>query len=189
VARAIHRSRIPVISAVGHEPDITIADFVADLRAATPSNAAELAVPDRQEVGANLDQLALRMGRAMRHQLERYKKELSGFSSSRALAQPESMNQDRRLMLDYQAQRLSHGLRYTLSAQRERYGRMAAALDALSPFKVLGRGYAIPQHEDGAVAVSVGEFTPGDRLTLTMADGSVHCLVEESRCRSWRKKS
>ena len=188
VARAIHRSEIPVISAVGHEPDVTISDFVADLRAATPSNAAELAVPDRQEISQQLDQLGLLLEKGMTHLIDLRRADLERLGGSRAMTRPELLLRDKQMMLDHLGQRLSHGLRACLGTERERYARMAASLDALSPFKVLSRGYAIPQRADGGVAVSAREYAPGDHLTLTMADGSLDCRVEESRCRTWRKK-
>ena len=85
---------------------------------------------------------------------------------------------ERRVLLDYQREKLSHGLSSALGRERERFGRLAAALDALSPLKVLGRGYAIPRREDGAVLKSVHDARPGDALELRMADGSLSCRVE-----------
>ena len=110
------------------------------------------------------------------------------FGEAVVVTRPELLLRDKQMMLDHLGQRLSHGLRACLGTERERYARMAASLDALSPFKVLSRGYAIPQRADGGVAVSAREYAPGDHLTLTMADGSLDCRVEESRCRTWRKK-
>ena len=145
VARAVYDSQIPVISAVGHEPDVTIADFTADLRAATPSNAAELAVPDQNEVYAALASLGARMEQASRQRLLRERQRLERLRESRVMADPRRYFQEKRLLLDYQSRRLGHGLSASVSGQRERFARLAAALDALSPLKVLGRGYAIAQ--------------------------------------------
>ena len=114
VARAIYDSKIPVISAVGHEPDVTIADFVADLRAATPSNAAELAVPDQNELYAHLQQLDIRMRQSMMRGLSERRAELKRLAESRVLSGPEAYLQDRRMLLDYQQRRLTAGLSASL---------------------------------------------------------------------------
>ena len=177
VVRAISRSAIPVISAVGHEPDVTIADFVADLRAATPSNAAELAVPDRSEVGARLRQTEGRLAQAMGRRLESARRDLDRAAKCRALQDPMNYVDDRRMELDRQRERLAAGLTAALGGTRQRFGGLAAKLDALSPLKVLGRGYAIPRKADGAVVRSVRDVSPGDGLTLRVADGEVSCQV------------
>ena len=199
VARAIYASEIPVISAVGHEPDVTIADFVADLRASTPSNAAELAVPDRQEIYAALLGNGERLDGALSAKLARYRQTLERLANSRPMTEPAVYFREKRLLLDYQSSRLAHGLRRCALEQRERLGRLsaalpgagarltagrrerlnalAAALDAMSPLKVLGRGYAIAQREDGKAVSSVGDVAPGDKLKLKLSDGSVECQV------------
>ena len=110
VARAIFDSDIPVISAVGHEPDVTIADFVADLRAATPSNAAELAVPDQNEIYAALGKDRDRLEGGMRYRLSRYRQMLGRMEKSKALTDPAFYFQNKRLLLDYQSRRLSNAL-------------------------------------------------------------------------------
>ena len=179
VARTIYASEIPVISAVGHEPDVTIADFVADLRAATPSNAAELAVPDQNECYGWLEQMEGRLTGAMGRRLERARRELEQAGRCRALQDPMNYINDRRMLLDYQRDRLAHGLTGAMGRERERFARLAAALDALSPLKVLGRGYAIPQRSDGAVLRSAKEAMPGETLRLRMTDGKVSCKVIE----------
>ena len=178
VARAIAASEIPVISAVGHEPDVTIADFAADLRAATPSNAAELAVPDQREVRAGLEQIQARLEHAMGRRLAGYRQALDRLSRSRSMTEPAAYFQNKRLLLDYHSRRLSHGAERCLSGQRERLGRLASALDAMSPLKVLGRGYAIPRREDGRVLTSAGDAAAGDRLLLRLSDGTLRCRVE-----------
>ena len=179
VARTIYASEIPVISAVGHEPDVTIVDFVADLRAATPSNAAELAVPDQNECYGWLEQMEGRLTGAMGRRLERARRELEQAGRCRALQDPMNYINDRRMLLDYQRDRLAHGLTGAMGRERERFARLAAALDALSPLKVLGRGYAIPQRSDGAVLRSAKEAMPGETLRLRMTDGKVSCKVIE----------
>ena len=181
VARAIYDSEIPVISAVGHEPDVTIADFVADLRAATPSNAAELAVPDQNEVYGALLHHRERLRGGMVYRLAQYRQRLDRAAGSRAMTEPASYFQNKRLLLDYQSRRLVHGLDRSVSAQKERLARLAASLDAMSPLKVLGRGYAIAQKGDGTVLSSVKDAAPGDRFTLRLSDGTLDCRAEEVR--------
>ena len=181
VARAIYASDIPIISAVGHEPDVTIADFAADLRAATPSNAAELAVPDQNEIYAGLWGLGDRLGRAMTRQLKAGRAALERARRRRVLQEPMGYVDDKRVLLDYQRERLAHGLRGALSRERERFARSAAALDALSPLKVLGRGYGIPRRTDGGVIRSVKEVDTGDGLELRLSDGSLTCTVLDKR--------
>ena len=181
VARAIYDSDIPVISAVGHEPDVTIADFAADLRAATPSNAAELAVPDQNEAASALMGMGERLERAAGQRLQRERQRLVRLSGSRMMTDPRAYLQDKRLLLDYQSRRLVHGMENTVSARREQFGRLAAALDALSPLKVLGRGYAIARKEDGRVISSVGDAAPGEGFSLRLSDGELKCRVAESQ--------
>ena len=178
VARAIFESQIPVISAVGHEPDVTIADFVADLRAATPSNAAELAVPDQNEVYSALLSTGARLEQRMEHRLSSRRQRLEQLGRSRVLTDPTAYIRDKRMLLDYQSSRLSRGLERSLSEQKERAARLAAALDAMSPLKVLGRGYAIAQKADGTVLTKAGEAASGDQINLRLSDGTVKCRVE-----------
>ena len=181
VARAIYRSQIPVISAVGHEPDVTIADFVADLRAATPSNAAELAVPDRREVRAALEADGDRLAAAVRGRLDRERRALDRLASSRAMTEPASYFKDKRLLLDYQSGRLVRAMERLTGGRRERLSSLAAALDAMSPLKVLGRGYAIARRADGKVISSVRDTAPGEEFRLRVSDGELDCLVRDSR--------
>ena len=179
VARAIYRCRIPVISAVGHEPDVTIADYVADLRAATPSNAAELAVPDQNEVYGRLLSLEKRLEGEMGHRLAQYRRRLDRLAKSRAMTQPGAYFQTKRLLLDYQSRRLNQALERTVAQNRERLAGLAAALDAMSPMKVLGRGYAIARDGEGRVLSSVKQTGAGEKLTLRLADGSLRCHVDQ----------
>lgn len=178
VARAIYDSKIPVISAVGHEPDVTIADFVADLRAATPSNAAELAVPDQEEDRAQLENLHRRLGKAVERELTGSRVRLERLAKSRALTDPRCYLNDRRVLLDYQREKLSHALYAVVERRRGRIGALAASLDAMSPFKVLGRGYAMAQREDGVLLTKTKQAVPGTAFTLRLTDGTVPCRVE-----------
>ena len=181
VARAIAEADIPVISAVGHEPDVTIADFVADLRAATPPNAAELAVPDRREVRAALEADRDRLAAAVRGRLDRERRALDRLASSRAMTEPASYFKDKRLLLDYQSGRLVRAMERLTGGRRERLSSLAAALDAMSPLKVLGRGYAIARRADGKVISSVRDTAPGEEFRLRVSDGELDCLVRDSR--------
>ncbi|MPM29211.1 Exodeoxyribonuclease 7 large subunit [bioreactor metagenome] len=178
VARAIFASRIPVISAVGHETDVTISDFAADLRAATPSNGAELAVPDRKEILDRLSHLNARLNRGETRIISEARSRLLRFSASRAMTNPENYLRDKRLLLDYQSHRLVHGLDSALNRQKTRLGRLSAALDALSPLKVLGRGYSIARGESGLIITASDQVKAGERLAVRLARGTLTCLVE-----------
>ena len=177
VARAIADADIPVISAVGHEPDVTISDFVADLRAATPSNAAELAVPDQRDIRAALEAAGGRLAAALRGRLDRERRALARLAASRAMTEPAAYFKDKRLLLDYQSGRLARSMERLTGGQRERLSGLAAALDAMSPLKVLGRGYAIARKEDGTVIASTANAAPGERFHLCLSDGQLACQV------------
>ena len=161
---------------------MTIADIVADLRAATPSNWAEQEVPDQNELYSRLDGLAKRLEKGTGSLLARRRKDLERLGRSRMLTDPGAYFRDRRLLLDYQGQRLGHGAGQILSRARERLARDSAALDAMSPLKVLGRGYSIARNENGTLIASVKDAAPGERLELRLSDGSLACRVEERKC-------
>lgn len=179
VARAIYESELPVISAVGHEPDVTISDFVADLRAATPSNAAELAVPDAAEQRELLRSYEKRMASALRAKVEGERRRLRLLRERRVLLDAGAYVADRRLALDRASDRLQSAFLAQTKQSRAALGQLAAALDAMSPLRVLGRGYAIAESEAGAILRSTKEIQTGDRLHLRLADGSVRCTVTE----------
>lgn len=180
VARAIYDSKIPVISAVGHEPDVTIADFVADLRAATPSNAAELAVPDQNELYAELEGKKSRLEQAMSWRLAQQRHRLEQLAQRRPMTDPTYYFQTKRQHLDHQSDRLIHGMEMTIARQRQRTARLAAALDAMSPLKVLGRGYAIARKTDGTLLTRVEDACPGEKFELRVSDGRINCRVDET---------
>lgn len=181
VARAIFWSEIPIISAVGHEPDVTIADFVADLRASTPSNAAELAVPDQNEIYMSLLGEGERLEGAVTARLARYRQVTDRLANSRPMTDPGFYFREKRLLLDYQSSRLAHGMRHAAAGQRERLSALSAALDAMSPLKVLGRGYVIARRGDGKVLSSVRDIAAGEAFRLRLSDGELGCRVEEIR--------
>lgn len=178
VARAIAACPVPVISAVGHEPDVTIADFAADLRAATPSNGAELATPDIQELAAWLESGERRMKKAVDRRLRREREALSRLCRSRIMRDPMTLISDGRMRLDMQGDKLGAALRNRIRFQRGELGRLAASLDALSPLRVLSRGYGIPEKENGAVLRSVTDTKTGEALRLRLSDGAIQCRVE-----------
>lgn len=179
VARAISRSQIPVISAVGHEPDVTIADFVADVRASTPSNAAELAVPDQNDLYTRLGSVQEYLRKTAAGMLGAHRQRLTFLAQNPALQNPERYFEGKRLLLDYQSQALTHALEQYVNQRRERLGRLAASLEAMSPLKVLGRGYTIAQTTQGQVVASVRQLAPGDLVHLKWSDGAASCRVEE----------
>jgi len=178
VARAIFKSDIPVISAVGHEPDVTIADFVADVRAATPSNAAELAVPDINDVRDGIQAAEIRMRQAIGRELKSRKQRLEELSSRRVLQSPGYYIDDKRLLIDHSQDRLQSAMQSKLHKSRESYARLAASLDAMSPLKVLGRGYAIAKREDGIIVKKASDVKPGDRLSVRLKQDEITCVVE-----------
>ncbi len=177
-ARAIYESELPVISAVGHEPDVTIADFVADLRAATPSNAAELAVPDMSELREALSAARARLDQAVNRRLSERRKGLEELASRRVMQSPTGFIDQRRLELDSIRLRLDAAATARLGRERQEFSRLAAKLDALSPLKVLGRGYSIALDAGGRAVKDAGRLSPGERLELRFSKGSASCLVE-----------
>ena len=189
VARAIFRSRLPVISAVGHEPDVTISDYVADVRAATPSNAAELAVPDQSQVRHWLGQLARRLAAAQRARLTAGRKDLIRLADSRPLRNPKAPIEDGRMLVDRAQERLTAALKGVLKDGRGELARLGAALDAMSPLKVLGRGYAIARGSRGIVT-RTDQAEPGQRLDVLLADGTLRCEVKgKEETEPWQERS
>ncbi len=179
VAMAIFESQIPVISAVGHEPDVTISDFVADLRAATPSNGAELAVPDTEALLQNLDAMQSAMETCITKSIVSARRHLNTLAGSNALKGPEAALSIRRKNVDHLYHRLIAAQERTNSRTRARFLSATAKLDALSPLKVLSRGYSITQNEDGAVVRSVTQLSAGDKIRIRLEDGNVCARVEE----------
>jgi len=179
VAREIYGSEIPVISAVGHEPDVTIADFVADARAATPSHAAEIAVPDQRELLGQIQGMKTHMIRAESKRLALLRQRLEALESKRVLRDPGAPIQDKRMLLDRVQRDLGRAASLRLSETRRELGEMAAALDAMSPLKVLGRGFAMVTDEAGEIVKRAADVGPGDHITATLAEGSLRCVVEE----------
>ena len=177
VAWAIYESEIPVISAVGHEPDVTISDYIADLRAATPSNAAELAVPDRESLMQALDEKSASMLSCLQRQLKGARQHLSVLAASPALQSPTGYLEQKEQQLEYLKNRLISAQNRNLSTKRQRYIQNVAKLDAMSPLKVLTRGYAMAENESGELVRSVRQVQTGDRLNIRFNDGEVSASV------------
>ena len=187
VARAIYRCTIPVISAVGHEPDVTISDYVADVRAATPSNAAEIAVQDEAAIRSSLRQLQLRLEQAEGRKLTQLRQRLDALAQKPVMKRPEAYLQQQELQLEMLRQRLEHAGTGVVQKNALRFQRAAAKLDALSPLKVLSRGYAMVTRED-AVVRSVTQLQPGDPVAVALSDGTVQCTVDAVQRRKQRGK-
>ena len=178
VARAIAASRIPVVSAVGHEPDVTISDFAADLRAATPSNAAELVTPDAAELTLRLEERRTALARTMLARFDSARKRLNDIAGKRVFASPLGYFDEQRMMLDYLSERFRTIAEKQLTVQNHRLANAAARLDAMSPLKVLGRGYAIALDDSQTAVRSAETLHPGDRLCVRFAAGSAQCEVQ-----------
>ncbi len=171
VAYAIYESEIPVISAVGHEPDVTISDFVADLRAATPSNAAELVVPDRDALKQYLDSVSDTLYTTISRSLHAATQHLRILSSSPALQSPDTYLNQRGKDLEMLYKRILAAHNENIGRNRQRYIACVSKLDALSPLKVLSRGYAMVQTGEGALIRSTRQTNVGDSVKITLSDG------------------
>lgn len=179
VAYAIYESRIPIISAVGHEPDVTISDYVADLRAATPSNAAELAVPDQAALLQNMDAAASAMASALAGRLRHARQRLAVLSQSPALISPTGYLEQRGKNLEHLKTRLIAAQTQQLQHKRQRFIAATSKLDAMSPLKVLSRGYSIVNADNGNILRSVYQTAPGGKIRVTLSDGSLSAVVAE----------
>lgn len=181
VAQAIYASDIPVISAVGHEPDVTISDFVADLRAATPSNAAELAVPDQDALRQNLDAMSSAMAVALNRQLKAARQHLDTLSQSPVLRNPTGYIQQQGKGLELLKNRLISAQNQAISQKKQRYIAAVSKLDAMSPLKVLSRGYSMAQTSAGEVLRSVHQVELGERVSIRLTDGILSATVVDKK--------
>lgn len=180
LAYAIYDSQIPIISAVGHETDFSISDFVADLRAPTPSAAAELAVPEKAVMKERLIIYEKNLISSLLMKLKRERERIAGLSSARSLTRPFERVDSLRQQMDGRLRELVLISKSNLDRHRSALGNMAGRLDALSPLTVLSRGYAIVQKEDGSVIKSVKTMKPGDRITIRVAGGRFGALFEKA---------
>ena len=181
VARAIYDSELPVISAVGHEPDVTISDFVADVRAATPSNAAELAVPDQMELRARLLSQRTHLGQMMMRQLQLLRQQLTSLAKKRVLQSPENYLEDKRLALDHAQQRLAALAQRTVADRQRQFVQLAARLDAMSPLKVLSRGYSVARTETGEILRDARQVQKRQEIELQLYRGRVTAQVMDTK--------
>lgn len=179
LARAIFASKIPVISAVGHETDFTICDFVSDLRAPTPSAAAELAVPDCTEVAMQVSMLTQRLQQAEESVLNMNRQKLDAIASARVLREPQTMLTAYHTQLESLMQRLKTAGVNRTASEKEALAALSGRLDAMSPLKVLSRGYAILSDTKGHVTASVDDIQCGDTLSAKLSDGSLKLSVLE----------
>lgn len=178
LARTIADCTIPVISAVGHESDYTICDFVADRRAATPSNAAELAVPDKKELIQQLGLQYARLSTAALREIKQKQTAVASIAKSRVFRYPESLLEGFFRKLDDRSDALTDAIQETLTQKKQMLTKSCASLEALSPLSVLSRGYAVLQ-KDGKAVKSRNDVVPGDRLTVRTHDGSFPVDVTE----------
>ena len=174
LARKIYESPIPVISAVGHETDFTICDFVADLRAPTPSAAAELAVPDSTEIISKLDKYNSLLKNGLLLKYNGQKAKFDALANKSILSKPFNITESRSETVDRLFDKMLNAYKGIISREKSRYVSNVAKLDALSPLKVLSRGYSIAE-VNGKVIKSVNDISNGDKFKLKLSDGTVNC--------------
>ena len=178
VARAIYASDIPVISAVGHEPDVTIADFVADARAATPSNGAEIAVPDQSDVRTLLLSIEKRLEQSERKKLEALSARLRDLSARPVMESPTAFLKNRRMDVDRFSDRLNAAEKHLLLGKRQEYVRLVSSLEAMSPLRVLARGFSVTTDQTGTIIRNANAVAPGDSVHIRLEHGALDCRVE-----------
>ena len=187
VARAIFECRTPIISAVGHETDFTIADFAADLRAPTPSAAAELAVDDFAQVMHTLDNYRERFRRDMRERIEYQKVRLEQYKLRLKYLSPESRLRDNRQILADYDDALRSAMKNKLQQYRHRLGIYLERYQGMSPLAKLNQGYSFVADQDGRGITSVEQVKPGDRVEISVTDGVIRAEVFDSRREEWQK--
>lgn len=183
VARAVFESRIPVISAVGHEPDITIIDYVADVRASTPSNGAEIVVPDSSEILMRLNDVKQKLYMMEHKKIAFLKEKLSMLENSKLMRSPASYYTDKAMMLDMQEQKLVNAAEKLMQRRKNEYIRLVSTLDALSPLKVISRGYGMVETE-GKIVKSISDVSENSVIKTSLSDGyfeSVVTKIEEKK--------
>ena len=173
LARTVADSMIPVISAVGHETDFTICDFAADMRAPTPSAAAEIAVPDSGELKRKINNIVGHMQLALTKTLDVRRTQLSQLAKSRALTSPQNFIDDKRMVLLSMSTRLEQDMKLMLTEKRGKFASLTASLEALNPMSVIARGYSAVYDGSGKLIKSVSQIEKGDRFTFRTTDGSV----------------
>ena len=177
VARAIYASRIPVISAVGHEIDVTIADLVADVRALTPTAAGEIVVPDKSSLHGQIDQLATRLRSSLVNKIDLARSQLAALATATSLDRPIDMIRRHQQHLDELMMRMQSTASHRVEIAREQLGTFSGRLDALSPMGVLARAYSITL-KNGAAVSSAAEVKAGDRIETVLAKGRIESTVD-----------
>lgn len=177
VARSIYASNIPVISAVGHETDFTICDFVSDMRAPTPSAAAELAVPDMEVLLYKLESYNMRMKSSLAKKVTTLKNQLQKLNARPFFAQPYDRVNQQRQTLDNLTKSMVRENQTIIKDKKSQFGMLAGKLDALSPLKILERGYSLVKNPQGYVVNNVKQINIGDKLEILMNDGLAECDV------------
>ena len=177
LARAIYECEIPIVSAVGHETDFTICDFAADVRASTPSAAAELVSSVTNEnmlsdIHNFMNDIYYSMQRRIHNEYQRYERA----ANARAFKNPHDIIKNRQMKLDVLHEKLKGSYSKKLSAEKERFAELAAKLDTLSPLKILSRGYSVTK-KDGHIINSVLQVNPNDKIEVVLSDGSMECTV------------
>ena len=179
LARHVAASRIPVISAVGHETDFTLCDFAASRRAPTPSAAAEIAVPETGELARKLANVTSRIELLLEGRLKLYRERLAHAAGARVLKNPMYFIDDKRLALGMEERALFDRMGAVLTAKRADFEKDTAKLHALSPLAVLSRGYGAVFDAGGKVIRNAAETRPGERLSVMLSDGRIHTTVDE----------
>lgn len=181
LARAVAASQIPVISAVGHETDFTICDFVADRRAPTPSAAAELAVPDTAELKRKISNIITREADVIGAMLRLRREKLDSLANSRAMTDPKNLIEDRRVLLDHLSDRLMLAEDREIRMKKAEMAAAAGKLNALNPLSVISRGYSAVYRDDGALVKKIDDVEPGDKVAFKTIGGEALCTVDEIR--------
>ena len=171
LARCIAASKIPIISAVGHETDFTICDFAASLRAPTPSAAAELAVPDTEDIKRRLENVNTRNRNTIQANLSRARQRLDSIIKTGILSSPERLLDERRMSVLYNSEKLQRRASDLLSAEKIRFAGAAEKLSALNPLGIISRGYSAVTNEAGDVIRSASQVSEGDRINVRFSDG------------------
>lgn len=181
VARAIYRCQTPIISAVGHEPDVTISDYVADLRAATPSNGAELAVPDQDAIRQTLDASLANMASALQSRIQSSRKHLRILANSPSLQNPLAYMEQRRKVLEHLQIRLLSLQERKIALSKQRFLSNIAKLDAMNPVKTLMRGYSMTLDSEKGIIRSIHQVKDHDLISIKVSDGTICATVTDTK--------
>lgn len=179
LARAVSRSTIPVISAVGHETDFTICDFVADRRAPTPSAAAELAVPETSELKRKISNIITRESDVLSSMIKLRREKVKALSGSRAIVDPLNIINDKRMVLDMFYDRIIRSTDTEIKMSKSSLSRVTGQLNALNPLSVIARGYSAVYKPDGNLVKNINDISVGDKIKFKTVGGDVHCSVEK----------